>query len=159
MSDELDIENIDSQNDAEVNDNDNEDNDDTPTLEDYQRLAEEKKQLEEKNKKLYARLAKSPTNLRGQAVSPDINDKLDRLELKTEGFSDQEIEFLKPYGGKKALENPFVKAAIDTIREKAKAESAVVDVDSNKSDIEKKYTNDQLMNMPLEELEKILPKS
>lgn len=45
------------------------------------------------------------------------------------------------------------------MREKAKAESAVVDVDSTKSDIEKKYTEDQLRNMPLEELEKLLPKS
>ena len=45
------------------------------------------------------------------------------------------------------------------MREKAKAESAVVDVDSTKSDIEKKYTADQLKNMPLEELEKILPKA
>ena len=169
MSEELDIENINSSNDADVNDNDDnvgennngDNNDNTPTLEDYQRVFEEKKQLEEKNKKLYARLAKLSSNLKGQAVShsEDVNDKLERLELRTEGFSDEEIDFLRPYGGKKALENPYVKSAIDIMREKAKAESAVVDVDSTKSDIEKKYTADQLKNMPLEELEKILPKA
>lgn len=162
MSEEKDIENINSSNDAEieVNDNDFEENDNIPTLEDYQKLSEEKAMLEEKNKKLYARLTKLSANLRGvENSSPEISERLEKLELKTEGFSDQEIEFLKPYGGKKALENQYVKAALDAMREKDRAESAVVDVNSNKSDIEKKFTEDQLRNMPLEELEKLLPKS
>ena len=118
--------------------------------------------LEETNRKLYARLKNKPvgTNFKGvENSSPEISERLEKLELKTEGFSDQEIEFLKPYGGKKALENQYVKAALDAMREKDRAESAVVDVNSNKSDIEKKFTEDQLRNMPLEELEKLLPKS
>jgi len=99
MSEEKDIENINSSNDAEieVNDNDFEENDNIPTLEDYQKLSEEKAMLEEKNKKLYARLTKLSANLRGQVTSSpipdDVNDKLERLELKTEGFNDEEIEF------------------------------------------------------------------
>lgn len=157
---EMDIENTNSLNGEEVNTENVElENDDTPTLEDFNKLAEEKKQLEETNKKLYARLKTSQPNKQlGQAVSPS-DERFERLELKTEGFTDEEIEFIKPYGGKKALENPYIKTAIETIREKRKAESAVVDVDTNKSDIEKKYTDEQLKNLPLDELEKLLPKA
>lgn len=157
---EMDIENTNSLNGEEVNTENVElENDDTPTLEDFNKLAEEKKQLEETNKKLYARLKTSQPNKQlGQAVSPS-DERFERLELKTEGFTDEEIEFIKPYGGKKALENPYIKTALETIREKRKAESAVVDVDTNKSDIEKKYTDEQLKNLPLDELEKLLPKA
>ena len=156
---EQDIENIDSLNDANDNDNVEMENDGTPTLEDFLSLKEKAEKLEDTNKKLYARLKTSPTNKPlGQAVSP-VEEKLERLELKTEGFSDEEIEFIKPYGGKKALENPYIKTALETIREKRKAESAVVDVDTNKSDIEKKFTTEQLQNLPLDELEKLLPKA
>lgn len=160
---EQDIENINSSNDADVNDNDTQVNDENlPTLEDFQALVEEKKKLEETNKKLYARLkTSSPNKPLGQAVSqsPDITDKLEKLELRTKGYSDDEINFLKPYGGEKALENPYVKQALEIMREKAQAEKAVVDVDGGKSDIEKKYTDDQLKNMPIDELEKLLPKA
>lgn len=160
-----DIENIDSQNDADFS-NDNADDVDTdPTSNpEYKEYWENKvKTLEETNRKLYARIKNKPqagTNLKGQEnSSPELSERFEKLELKTEGFSDQEIEFLKPYGGKKALENPYVKAALDAMREKARAEAAVVDVNSNKSDIEKKFTEDQLRTMPLEELEKLLPKA
>ena len=150
---------IDPTNDAPDNDTVELENDDTPTLEDFQSLKEKAEKLEETNKKLYARLKTSPSNKPlGQAAAPS-DERLERLELKTEGFSDEEIDFIKPYGGKKALENPYVKSALETIREKRKAESAVVDVDTNKSDIEKKYTTEQLQNLPLDELEKLLPKA
>lgn len=164
MSEELDIENTDSLNGAEDS-NDNADEVDTDPTEnpEYKEYWVKKVEtLEETNRKLYARLKNKPvgTNLKGVENSlPEISERLEKLELKTEGFSDQEIEFLKPYGGKKALENQYVKAALDAMREKDRAESAVVDVNSNKSDIEKKFTEDQLRNMPLEELEKLLPKS
>lgn len=169
MSDEKDIENIDSLNDAEDNTEEVvEETDDTPTLEDYQALQEdyqalqgEKKKLEETNKKLYARIKQSSTNKSlGQAVSlSGVEEKLERLELRTKGYSDSEIDFLKPYGGEKALENPYVKQALEIMRDKAKAENAVVDTDGGKSDIEKKYTDEQLRNLPTDELEKLLPKA
>lgn len=161
MSEEnKDIENIDSLNDAEVNDNDKMVQDDGPYLEDYIELKEKADKLEETNKKLYARIKQSSTNKPlGQAVSPDVNEKLEKLELRTKGYSDEEINFLKPYGGEKALENPYVKQALEIMREKAKAENAVVDVDGGRSDVEKKYTDEQLRNLPTEELEKLLPKA
>ena len=164
MSDEKDIENINSLNDAEdTNDTSVEGDDDDPKENpDFKEYWEEKvKKLEETNKKLYARIKQSSTNKPlGQAVSPSgVEEKLERLELRTKGYSDSEIDFLKPYGGEKALENPYVKQALEIMRDKAKAENAVVDTDGGKSDIEKKYTDEQLRNLPTDELEKLLPKA
>jgi hypothetical protein len=88
-----------------------------------------------------------------------IKDELESLRLKVEGFSDEEVAFLKPFGGKKAMENPIVKTAIETIRSQKKAEQAIPEDDSAKSDIERKYTMEQLRQMPASELEKILPHS
>jgi hypothetical protein len=82
----------------------------------------------------------------------------EKVELKLDGYSDDEISFIQQNGGKEALGNDFVKEAIETIRTKKKAENAVIE-DENKSDIEKKYSHEQLASMPVEELEKLLPKA
>jgi hypothetical protein len=157
------IENADSLNDGEITPESevevNEDN--TPTLEDFLALKEEKQKLEETNKKLYARL-KSPQNLTkkpSNQMDEDISQKFEKLELKTEGYNDDEIDFLSQYGGKKALENPIIKTALDTLREKAKAEKAVVDTSENTSTIEKKYTEAQLKSMSPTELEELIRSS
>jgi hypothetical protein len=84
---------------------------------------------------------------------------LEKLELKIDGYSDDEVSFIQQNGGKKALDNVLVKQAIETIREKRKAEEAMITDSGAKSDIEKKYSDNELKNMPLEELEKILPKA
>lgn len=89
--------------------------------------------------------------------SPDDSWR-EKLELKVEGFSETEIDFIQRNGGKTSLNDPLVKQAIDTIREKSKAENAVITED-NKSDVEKKYSSDELKGMPTEELEKLLPKA
>lgn len=90
-------------------------------------------------------------------VNTDIEKRLEKIELTAKGYSDDEIDFIQSNGGKKALENNFVKTAIESIREQRKAEEASVEIDSSKSEIEKKYTSSQLKNMSAEELKKILP--
>lgn len=155
---------IDPTNDAEVN-NENVDaeNDETPTLEDFLSLKEKANKLEETNKKLYARLKSSPnlkkTNSDLKDMPDDIDKKFEKLELKTEGYNEDEIEFLSQYGGKKALSNPIIKTALETLREKAKAENAVVDSSENTSSIEKKYTEAQLKAMSPDELEELIKSS
>lgn len=156
-----DIENTDSEMVEEPADESTDDDDSTTelTVDDYRRLEAEKEALEEKNRKLYARLNKKPSQPNkplGQAVSPSWQEK---IELKTDGYSEEEISFIQKNGGRKALDNPFVKSAIDAMREKNRAESAVVDVNSGGTDLERKYTNEQLSQMPLDELEKLLPKA
>lgn len=139
-----------------------------PTIEDY-------RALEKKNRQLYARIkkgtapkpAEAPAAANAAAPSSDDAAKRasedaawkERMELKTEGYSDEEIAYIQQSGGRKALENTYVKATIDTMRAQKKAEAAAVETTAGKSEIEKQYTDSQLRDMPTAELEKILPKA
>jgi len=82
-----------------------------------------------------------------------------RVELRLQGFDKSAVEFIMNNGGLKALENPFIKKTVELMSEQSRAEKAQPDADSGKSEIEKKYTQEQLKNMSAEELYKILPKS
>lgn len=139
-----------------------------PTLEDYQKLAQKNKALFARAKKAEQRAKEVEESTRDRetqapkepaGLDPSVSERLDRIDLKTEGYSDEEVDFLMKLGGKKALEDKRVKAGIETLRQQAKAEAATVDTDTAKSDIEKKYTPDQLKGMSASELEKILPKA
>jgi hypothetical protein len=89
-------------------------------------------------------------------VSTDYRDEV--YDLRLDGYSREEAQFIMKNGGRKALEdNNYVKVAIETLREQKKAEQAIPDIESGKSDIERKYTPEQLEKMPMEELVKILP--
>lgn len=140
-----------------------------PTIEDY-------RALEKQNRRLFARAKKAEgkkpadapaatttetTPPAGDAAKPPVADDAwkERMELKTEGYSDDEIAYLQQSGGRKALENTYVKATIETMRNQKKAEAASVETTAGKSEVEKQYTDEQLRNMPTAELEKILPKA
>jgi hypothetical protein len=165
MENEETIVDIDPTNDAEVNDNDTDDTDpsENPDFKEY--WIKKVENLEATNKKLYARVKgseKKPlqkTNSDLKDMPDDIDKKFEKLELKTEGYNEDEIEFLSQYGGKKALSNPIIKTALETLREKAKAENAVVDSSENTSSIEKKYTEAQLRAMSPDELEELIKSS
>ena len=83
----------------------------------------------------------------------------DMLELRLQGHSKEAVDFIMKNGGVKSLDNPFVKLAVSAIKEQSKAESSVKTVDSSKSEIEQKYTQEQLHNMSAEELYKVLPRA
>lgn len=79
-------------------------------------------------------------------------------DLRLDGYSREEADFIMKNGGRRSLEeNTFVKVAIEKIREQKKAEQAIPDDSSEKSDIERKYTPEQLRNMSAADLAKILP--
>ena len=97
-----------------------------------------------------------------EVQAPDtsaIDAKLERLELKTDGYNDEAINFIQSNGGKKALENEYVVAAVKAIQEQKKAEAAIVGNESAKSDFERKHTPEEIANMSPEELYKLLPKA
>lgn len=83
----------------------------------------------------------------------------DALELRFQGYSKDAVDFILKNGGLKSLDNPYVKSAVQAMKEQEKAEKSVPSDTSNKSDVEKKYTDEQLRNMSAAELLKILPKS
>lgn len=85
----------------------------------------------------------------------------ERLDLLSQGYSKDQIKFIMNNGGTKALEdsNSLVSLALKTQKEQKKAEEAASRVEdtSHLSEVERKYTDEQLRNMSLEELKKILP--
>lgn len=136
-----------------------------PTKEDYDAVVA-------RNRKLFARAKKAESKKRETTdttttTTPAPNDDAkkedaawrEKMELKTEGYSDDEIAFIQQSGGRKALENAYVKNAIESMRSQKKAELAAVDTTAGKSEIEKQYTNEQLRDMPTKDLEKLLPKA
>lgn len=88
--------------------------------------------------------------------SPISDEKYERLELKTDGYSSEEVDHIMELGGLKSLENPLVKEAIANLRKKAKSEDATPS-GTAKSPIYQKFTEQDLKRMPLEDLEKLIP--
>ena len=88
-----------------------------------------------------------------------INDEV--VDLRLDGYSKKEVEWIMNNGGRKSLDdqNSLVSIAIKAQREQAKAEAAASAVGDTTglSEIERKYTPEQLRNMSVQELEKILP--
>lgn len=116
------------------------------------------KRAEDENKRMKASLA-TKTQETAQPSEPRV--QLDEItDLRLDGYTRDEVAFIMKNGGRKSLESdPFVKTAIAQIREQRKAEAAIPAIDTGKSEIERKYTQEQLANMSAEELYKILPKS
>lgn len=95
-------------------------------------------------------------NKPNQEPKSDGDERIDRLELKIEGYSDDEINFIVKNGGKEAKEDEFVQSAIQSMRDKKKSDEATPE-STSKSPVLKKYTEEDIKNMPLDQLEKIIP--
>lgn len=136
--------------------------------------------LEEANKKLYAR-AKTAEGFTQDAdgkwvkkaveqktISEPVNVpkpsdilKADEFKLYRLGYSEADIDLIMHNGGAKILEdksNPLV-LGLDAARIQRSAESAAAAVvdSSGASDIERKYTEQDLRNMSTADLAKVLP--
>lgn len=137
---------------------------DSETVQPSSEPQEDVEALKANNAKLYARLKKTEAALKavtGEEPQPQINhspdDKLTRLELKTDGYKNEEIDFIMKNGGPSAVNDPFVKAAIDVMRSKSKSEDAIPE-GSPKSPVYQKFTEQDLQNMSTAELEKLIPR-
>lgn len=126
--------------------------------------------LEEQNKKLYARakqaeakLREKPTTITNNPSIPNAMDILrdDAFKLYREGYDEKEIDAIMKNGGRKILEdkdNP-VTLGIQARKEQRHAEDqgSRLNSSSQLSEVERKFTPDQLANMSAAELSKILP--
>jgi len=119
---------------------------------------------EEAAKKAKAELEAAKASITETKPSPEqktveLND--DVVDLRLDGYSKKEVEWIMNNGGRKTLEDPnsLVSIAIKAAREQAKAEAAASQVGdtSGLSEVERKYTPEQLRNMSVQDLEKILP--
>jgi hypothetical protein len=148
------------------------------------KLAEEKAKLEETNKRLYARTKEAEGFVQdadGNWVKPEkppqkIISKeeptpikpLDILrdeafKLYREGYDEDEIDIVIRNGGRKILEDKShpITLGLQAKREQREAERAANAASGNSglSEVERKYTPEQLANMSQKELEKILPRA
>lgn len=136
------------------------------TLEELQqRLAN----AEKAKKQILARARKAEEKLREfrpvespkPAEAPNIDEKIwEVAEMIQSGYTRSDAEFIQRNGGREALKDPnsYVSVALRTLQEQRKAESAASETTtSGLSEIERKYTPEQLKNMSIAELEKILP--
>lgn len=138
-------------------------------LDDNEDVAALKAELERKDKILKQVLArakkaeaksKPDSHITKQAnTTIQIDDEV--LDLRLDGYTRDEVEFIARNGGRKALEDQtsYVAIALKTKREQQNAEreaSKATDT-STMSEVERKYTQEQLKNMSAKELEAILP--
>lgn len=119
------------------------------TTTDWEAEAKKWKAIADRKAKKAEQAAQEPAALPGTEV--------ERLTLKVDGYNDEEIAEVMKLGGLKALNNPLVKKAIESMREDRQAENAQVTDGGAKSDFSRKYSPQDLRKMSSEELEKILP--
>lgn len=79
------------------------------------------RKLEEANKRLFGELAAVKSQKPSSAVDSTVLERLEVTELVARGYSPEEAKFVLKAGG---TDNPFVKAGIESMREKAKVEQA-----------------------------------
>jgi len=134
--------------------------------------------LAELNKKLYERAKKAEAEAKelkakyATAETPKLQEKEntksrtyteDEVDLRLDGYSKEEVAFIMNNGGRDVLKDPtsIVSIAIKAKKEQRMAESASSKTNdkSTLSEIERKYTPEQLQKMSLAQLEEILPKA
>jgi hypothetical protein len=141
--------------------------------EDYDALAQKLKNAEMAKKQILARAKKAEEKLKTitppppqitkeEKPQPQDDSKLWEIaEMIQSGYTRADAEFIQKNGGTEALKDPnsYVAVALRTIQEQRRAELAASQTSSGsgQSELERKYTPEQLKNMSVEELRKILP--
>lgn len=85
----------------------------------------------------------------------DRDERFERLELRADGYSKDEIDEIMALGGTKVLNTRIVQSAINYMRQDKKSKDAKEPL-SSKSPVYKKFTQDDLAKMSSKEMEKIL---
>ena len=137
-------------------------NDGNPSGDSQPQYSETEKQLYARLKKEEARVKELEGKLGEKAPTftqpTNTNDTAWResIELKTDGYSSEEISFILKNGGREALNDPFVKSAIERSREERKVTDSVAMNVSSKSAIERKYSPADLQAMSADDMEAVL---
>lgn len=86
-----------------------------------------------------------------EVQSPDQEKQV--LELRLDGYSKEEAEYLVSVGGVKALDNPYYKKTIDVMREQKKAELAA-DIPDSAKGVGSEFSEVDIKTMSAEEYRK-----
>ena len=115
------------------------------------RVAAENKRLKQELRDL-----KPDSNSAVTESSSVPDERFERLELKADGYSKDEIDQIMELGGTRALDNPLVSKAIQVARREAKSKAATPS-GTAKSPVYQQFSERDLRKMSSEELEKIIP--
>lgn len=141
---------------------------DEEELPDYDTLLAQKKELEAKYKKVdgarlhyktkLEKLSEKQTEAKPQANQQPAqnNTDIERLSLEVKGYSDDEIDFIMQYGGKKSLENPIVKLGIEKYREDKRNQEATQIKSSGGTSGDKLISDEKLKDMSADDIEKAI---
>lgn len=105
--------------------------------------------------KAEAKLKEKPI-INESSTDSKLNERLERQDLRLEGYSKDEVDYLMQNGGQNALDNKIVMAGIEAIRKETKSKNATPS-GTGKSVVYQKFGERDLKNMPLADLEKIIP--
>jgi hypothetical protein len=128
----------------------------------YQRAKEAEAEAKEAKAKLAeAKPAISENKTQPSELRPSDILKADEFKLFRAGYNESEIDLIMHNGGAKILEdkkNPLV-MGLQAAKEQRQAEEAAGKTtdSSGLSDIERKYTEQDMRNMKKEDLEKLIP--
>lgn len=140
------------------------------TTEEVVEEAEEAQEVTEESEDDSVSISKTElTKLKRKAIAYDSNktakptpkvaindvDRLERMELRQEGYSKDEVEEIMSLGGTKVLNSKIVQAAIEFSRAKERSKNASQSLNS-KSPVYKKFSQDDLSKMSSKDMEKIL---
>jgi hypothetical protein len=106
---------------------DTQDGDETPTLEDFEKAQAKLKELEEKNKQLYARVKKQEAKpLKTKEETLELDENLIRVARLASTLDDDDLEVLKTLNGSinEKLENPAFKAYKEAKDKKVRSQKA-----------------------------------
>jgi type IV secretory pathway VirB4 component len=130
---------------------------------------DEVEKLKKINSQLYARLKKLEAKTKEIKVEEksdngDFEKKIEFALFHARDLGKEELEEIFAYAKAKgisyedAYKSPMIQTYLERVREQKKAEQAQVS-SSGGGSLETKYSEEELKNMPLSELEKIIPKS
>jgi len=129
---------------------------------------------EKAKKQILARARKAELELKGLKEKPpetiteapkqsDEDGIWEVAEMIREGYTRSDVDFIKKNGGREALKDPnsYASVAMARIMEQRAAEAAASQANGagGQSDVERKYTEEQLKAMSLKDLEKVLPRA
>jgi hypothetical protein len=156
-------------------------NDTDTTVNDSLNAEEKLSALEEQNKKLYARAKKAEgfvqdssgnwvkketkvqaniSESTNNSTKPSDKNKADEFKIYRQGYTEAEIDLIMHNGGMRAIADDKSPLALGlkVAREQRLAEEAAGQVSnkSSQSEVERKYTPEQMRNMKPDELAKLI---
>lgn len=88
----------------------------------------------------------------------ELEQKIERLELKQEGYSEEVVSQIMDLGGRNSLDNPIVKKAVDTLVQQERVDQASNVDGTIQSSTKTNVSREELKTMSVAEMEKVLPK-